>query len=88
MSWIKVEPNPFDNDGPLPPIEQVVHIIYLSDYDDSPVMAFGGRVDGEEGWLWAINDNASGYGKNDTINDLTADDEYRVTHWAALEWPD
>lgn len=91
MNWIKVEPNPSDNNARpenLPPLEQVVHVIYLSGYDNSPVMALGGRVDGGEGWLWAINDNASGYGRNDRINDLTADDEYQVTHWAALEWPE
>ena len=90
MNWIKVEPNPADNDNSaekLPLLEQVVHVIYLSDYDDSPVMALGGRVDDDGGWLWAINDNAYGWGKGDKTNDLTADDKYRVTHWAEIEWP-
>ena len=91
MNWIKVEPNPADNDAHperLPPLEKVVHIVYLSDNDDSQVIALGGRTDDTEGWLWAVNENAYGYQKHETYNDLTADDYYRVTHWAEIEWPE
>lgn len=91
MNWIKVAPNPADNDAHselLPPLNKVVHVIYLSSYDDSPIITLGGRVEGEDGWLWAITENEWGYGKDDELNDLIADDEYRVTHWAEIEWPE
>lgn len=90
MNWIKVEPNPSDNDAHpelLPPLEKVVYVIYVNEPDSPPVIALGGRVDGEEGWLWAINDSAYGYEKGD-YDDLAADDDYRVTHWAEIEWPE
>lgn len=91
MNWIKVEPNPKDNDAHpelLPPMEKVVHVIYVNEIGGPPVIALGGRVDGEEGWLWAINDNAHGHEKDDKWHDLNADDEYLVTHWAEIEWPE
>lgn len=90
MNWIKVEPNPADNDAHperLPPLEKVVWVIYV-DYDDAEVVALGGRVDDGEGWLWALNDNRSGVRKDDNYNDLAADDDYRVTYWAEIEWPE
>jgi hypothetical protein len=84
VNWIKV--NDQDSET-LPPMDHVVHVIYLSDYDDGQVIALGGRVDDSEGWLWALNDNINGFGRDDKQNDLTADDEYRVTHWAEIKWP-
>lgn len=92
MNWIKVEPNPADNDAHperLPPLEKVVWVVY-EDYDGTSVMTFGGRTDSGEnmGWLWAIDDNRSGVRKDDHHNDLTADDDYRVTYWAGIEWPE
>lgn len=89
MNWIKVEPNPSDNKHleRLPPLDKVVLVIYL-DYDDTEVIAFGGRIDNGEDWLWAIDDNRGGVHRGDQFNDLTADDDYRVTHWAEIEWPE
>lgn len=90
MNWHKVEPNPADNDSKpetLPPLDKVVWVIYLSDFDDAPVMAFGGRVDDGEGWLWAL-DEVYGFRADQTWNTLIADDEYRVTQWAEIEWPE
>jgi hypothetical protein len=89
MNWIKVEPNPTDNVDPrqLPPLNKVVWVIHLAD-DDTEIVAFGGRVDEGEGWLWAIDDNRSGYRRDSQFNDLTTDDDYRVTHWAEIEWPE
>lgn len=85
MNWIKVND---EDESTLPPMEKVVHIIYLSDNDDSQVIALGGRTDDTEGWLWAINENGYGYQKHESYNDLTADDDYRVTYWAEIEWPE
>lgn len=88
MNWIKVEPNPADNDahpGRLPPLEKLVHVIYKDGGDQA--IALGGRVDGEEGWLWAINDMPQ-YWRSDSEGYLVADNEYRVTHWAEIEWPE
>lgn len=84
MNWIKV------NDGDestLPPLEKVVHIIFLSDFNEGQVIALGGRTDGGEGWLWAINDSNCLY-RSDSEGDLTTDDDYHVTHWAEIEWPE
>ena len=92
MNWIKVEPNPADNDAHpelLPPLDKVVHVIFKPNeqgYDHCRLITLGGRVDGEDGWLWALHDSevyergSEGY--------LTADDEYLVTHWAEIEWPE
>lgn len=85
MNWIKVNN---EDAFTLPPLEKVVAIIYLNDYDDSQIFALGGRTDDGEGWLWAVNSNAYGYSKNEKYNDLTADDDYRVTHWAEIKWPE
>lgn len=91
MNWIKVSPNPADNDAHperLPPMDKIVHVVLIpgeSGYENSRLLALGGRVDGEDGWLWAIHDDevyergSEGY--------LIADDEYLVTHWAEIEWP-
>lgn len=89
MNWIKVEPNPADNDAHpelLPPIEKVVFVVYLND-DGAQLVSLGGRVDGEDGWLWALNEYGSRL-RGDIECDLIADDEYLVTHWAEIEWPE
>lgn len=89
MNWHKVEPNPADNDGNeanLPPLDKTVLVIHLSDGDDKPIMAFGGRSDGGEGWLWGVEPfNCIGAGFE---AEIVCDDEYRVTHWAEIEWPE
>ena len=87
MNWIKAEPNPADNDSHserLPPLEKVVHVIYVEGNDQA--IALGGRVDGEDGWLWAVNDISQHWRSSEGY--LVADDEYKVTHWAEIEWPD
>lgn len=87
MNWIKVEPNPADNDAHperLPPLEHIVHVIYEDGSDKA--IALGGRVDGEDGWLWAIYDVPQHWRSSESY--LVADDEYRVTHWAEIEWPE
>lgn len=89
MNWHKVEPNSADNDAhpeTLPPLDTVVWIIYLSDFDDVPVLAFGGRSDGGEGWLWGV-DRSGPYPKGGEA-EIECDDDYRVTHWAEIEWPE
>jgi len=90
MDWHKAEPNPADNDDKpdtMPPPDHTVLVIYLSDYDDKPLIAFGGRSDaGEgEGWLWGIE--PSNHFLKDGEAEIVCDDEYRVTHWAEIEWP-
>ena len=84
MNWIKVN---YEDTSTLPPLEKVVPIIFLSNADDRQVFALGGRVDDGEGWLWAVN-NFPSHGKGDTCHDLSTDDDYRVTHWAEIEWPE
>lgn len=91
MNWIKVNPNPADNDSTpenLPSMDKVVHVIFVPNeqgYSHCRLLALGGRVEGEDGWLWAIHDSevyergSEGY--------LIADDEYLVTHWAEIGWP-
>lgn len=88
MEWISVKPNPADNDDhpeTLPPLDTVVWIIYLSDYNDEPVMSFGGRSDGGEGWLWGRD--YSGHHSPSWEAEIECDDEYRVIYWAEIEWP-
>lgn len=81
-----------DDESTLPPIDQVVWIIYLSGYDDGPVIQLGGRtlVDDLDtyGWDWGTLDGDS-FAKNwePKLYGIDVDDDYRVTHWAALEWP-
>lgn len=89
MNWIKVEPNPIDNDvhpERLPAMEKVVHVIYVEGKDQA--VALGGRVDSGEGlgWLWAINDVSQHWKSSEGY--LVADDDYHVTHWAEIEWPE
>jgi hypothetical protein len=92
MNWIKVEPNPADNDAHperLPALDKVVHIILMPNeqgYDHCRLMALGERVDGEDGWLWAIHD--SDVYERGGEGDLMADDEYHVIYWAEIEWPE
>lgn len=90
MKWVKVEPNPADNNlhpERLPPLDKVVWVVYV-DYDTAQVITFGGRVDDGDGWLWAIDDNRGGYKQDCEFNDLTTDDDYHVTRWAEIEWPE
>lgn len=84
MNWIKVNN---EDESTLPPLEKVVAIIYLSDNDNGQIFALGGRVDDGNGPLWAINDFI-GYRRNSTSDDLLTDDDYHVTHWAEIEWPE
>lgn len=92
MNWIKVEPNPADNDAHserLPPLDKVVHVIFVPNeqgYEHCRLIALGGRVDGEDGWLWAINNNE--IYERGSEGDLVADDEYLVVYWAEIEWPE
>lgn len=76
MTWINTKKR-------LPKIGRVVIVCYRSGYDGAPVLAFGGRVDGGEGWLWGIMDNRFGVQHNDGDN-IEADDDYQVTHWMPL----
>lgn len=41
-----------------------------------------------DGWLWAVSDDKRGYRKDDTDHDLVIEDDYHVTHWAEIEWPE
>lgn len=90
MNWTKVHPNPADNDTHperLPALDKVVLVVYLTDYDEQ-VITLGGRVHDGEGWLWAIYDTVYGYERGSMYDGLVADDDYRVTHWAEIEWPE
>lgn len=84
MNWIKVNN---ENEATLPPLEKVVHVIYLNDGDDGQMLATGARTDGGEGWLWAIN-YCYDYARSDGFAELYTDDDYRVTDWAEIEWPE
>ena len=90
MNWIEVTDE--NNLNLLPPIGEIVWIIYLSDYDDGPVVQLGGRdflASPEEGWNWGVLDGNC-FAKNwePKLYGLEFDDDYRVTHWAKLEWPE
>ncbi len=70
-----------------PPLERIVLVCYRSGYDGGPMYAFGARVDGGEGWLWAIQQGHNGgirLGKDANWNGVEADDDYQVTHWQSL----
>lgn len=85
--WHEVNPNPGENmdDALLPLLDKTVLVVYLSNYDDKPIMAFGGRSDDGEGWLWGIEpSNCCG---QDFEAEIVCDDEYRVTHWTEIPWP-
>jgi hypothetical protein len=90
MNWIKVGPNPADNDAHperLPPLDKVVWIIFVNRYNDERVFALGGRSDVGDGWVWCVNDSRF-YTKDQQHSDLIDDDDYIVTHWAGIEWPE
>lgn len=86
MKWIKVND---DDASTLPPIDEIVWIIYLSGYDDGQIMQLGGRATAEDGWLWGVLDSPE-FARNwePKLYGLLLDDDYRVTHWAKLEWPE
>lgn len=84
MNWIKVNDR---DETTLPPLEKVVAVIWLSGYDDSQVFALGGRVTEDGVWLWALN-QSSDLHRISPVAELVADDDYRVTHWAEIEWPE
>jgi len=87
MKWIKVA----DGDATtLPLLEKVVFICYRSGYDGAPVIQLGGRGDfGEEGWMWGALDTPY-FVRNwePKLYGFEADDDYDVTHWAEIEWPE
>lgn len=87
MNWVKV--NNEDN-STLPPLEKIVWIIYTSGYDGGPVIQLGGRGDfGSEGWLWGVLDSPEfARGWEPKLYGIEADDDYNVTHWAEIEWPE
>lgn len=85
MDWIKVNDK---DESTLPPLDKIVHLVYLSDYNDAQVIQLGGRTLGEDGWLWGVLD--SSYFVRDwepKLYGLEIDDDYRVTYWAEIEWP-
>lgn len=88
--WHEVKPNPADNDArnTLPPLDHTVLICY-PDYKGIPMINFGGRTDGGEGWLWGIDEDGQygGYRYNDKAS-IMCDDEYLVTRWAEIPWPE
>lgn len=83
-----------DDEDTLPPIDKIVWIIYLSGYDDGPVIQLGGRTledmvdDDTYGWSWGVLDSSE-FAKNwePKLYGIEVDDDYRVTHWAELVWP-
>jgi hypothetical protein len=92
MNWTKVNNN---DPSTLPPLEQVVWIIYTSGYDGGPVVQLGGRadvgyVDNDHGnWSWGVLDSAEfARSWEPKLYRFEVDDDYNVTHWAALEWPE
>lgn len=80
LHWISV-------DERLPPIDQAVLVAHKSGYDGKPILAFGARLDGDEGWCWGVGGQYGIRLDNDSANDIHADDEYVVTHWAPLNDP-
>jgi hypothetical protein len=92
MNWIKVDG---DDSTTLPPIGEIVWLCYRSGYDGGPVVQLGGRdyveqVDDDSwAWSWGTLDTAY-FARNweKKLYGLEMDDDYDVTHWAALEWPE
>lgn len=92
MNWIKVND---DDNSTLPPMGQIVWIIYGNRYDGGLVVRLGGRGEVEAidddttGWMWGVLDTPY-FARNwkPTTYDIEVDGEYDVTHWAALEWPE
>jgi uncharacterized protein DUF551 len=65
----------------LPPMNTPV-IVYHG--PDVKFMGIGGRIEGEDGWLWAVGE------RGDIIDndaDLAAEDDYHITHWMPLPKP-
>lgn len=89
MNWIKVVD---DDSSTLPPIEQVVWIVFPNGFDGGPVVQLGGRAEVQDGesyyWTWGTLDMAY-FCRNwePKVYDFEEDDIH-VTHWAALEWPE
>lgn len=87
MNWIKVNN---EDASTLPALDKIVWMVYLSDYNDGQIVQLGGRGDfGAEGWMWGRCD--SDYFARDwepKLYGIEADDDYRVTHWAEIEWPE
>jgi hypothetical protein len=73
----------------LPPLDEIVHVCFRSGNDGHPVLAFGARMDDGDGWLWGVGPGYNGIrpDKDALWNGIEADDEYDVTHWAALMLP-
>jgi hypothetical protein len=92
VNWIKVNN---DDHSTLPPMGQVVWIIYTSGYDGGPVVQLGGRGECEAidddttGWMWGALDS-KGFARSwePKLYDIEIDDDYNVTYWAALQWPE
>lgn len=89
MKWVKVKD---DDSTTLPPMEQVVWIVYTSDYDGGPVIQLGGRGEINDGenyyWTWGTLDTAY-FARNweKKLYDFEEGD-LNVTHWAEIEWPE
>jgi hypothetical protein len=92
MKWIKV--NNVDQ-STLPPLEHVVWLCYPNSFDNGPVIQLGGRtdvgyIDSDNGnWSWGVLDTAY-FARNwePKLYRLEIDDDYDVSHWAEIEWPE
>lgn len=87
MNWIKVNNK---DTSTLPPLDKIVWIVYRSGFDDGPIIQLGGRGDyGEEGWIWGHLDTDY-FARNwdSKVCSIEADDDYDVTYWAEIEWPE
>ena len=69
----------------LPDLDQLVIITWLSDYDRSPIYAWGGRTDDGDGWRWGVADSYRSI--NSKGEPIEIDDNYPVTHWMPLPAP-
>lgn len=91
LQWVEVNDS---DDATLPPIDKIVLLIYLSDYNDGQVIELGGRTltewidDETRGWEWGVLDSKF-YVKDweAKLYGLEVDDDYRVTHWSDIGWP-
>ncbi len=70
----------------LPEIDEIVMVVYPSDFNGEPVYTWGARLDDDDGWLWGCSNSRTGIRLGHTVsfNDIEADDDYRVTHWQPL----
>lgn len=87
MNWTTVNDK---DESTLPPLGKIVFIVYLSDYDSGQVIQLGGRGDfGGEGWMWGRCDSDY-FCRNwePKLYAIEADEDYHVTHWAEIEWPE